>query len=141
MEIKNILLFITVLIIVGGGAFYGGMRYEQSKKFFPQDFQNFSPEQRQQFFLQREGQRVDGRFLVGKVIGKDEKSLTLKMQDNSTRIVFFSDSTKISKTTEGKIDDIEIGKQIIVSGSQNSDGSYSAKTIQVSPILSNSIRP
>ena len=41
--------------------------------------------------------------------------------------------TQISKTVEGKIEDIEIGKQIMVSGDQNSDGSITAKTIQLSP--------
>ena len=55
------------------------------------------------------------------------------MTDGSSKIVFFSDSTEISKTTEGAVDDIEIGKQIMVSGDQNSDGSYTAKTIQLSP--------
>jgi len=67
------------------------------------------------------------------VISKDEKSLTIKLPDGSSKIVFFSDSTEISKTTEGTIDDIEIGKQIMVSGDQNSDGSITAKTIQLSP--------
>ena len=50
-----------------------------------------------------------------------------------SKIVFFSDSTQISKTTEGSVSDIETGKQIMVSGEQNSDGSYTAKTIQLSP--------
>jgi len=57
------------------------------------------------------------------------------MPDGSSKIVFFSDSTEISKTTEGSMDDIEIGKEIMVTGSQNSDGSYTAKTIQLSPRL------
>jgi hypothetical protein len=35
--------------------------------------------------------------------------------------------------TEGSINNIEIGKQIMVGGEQNSDGSYTAKTIQLSP--------
>jgi len=46
--------------------------------------------------------------------------------------------TQISKTVEGKIEDIEIGKQIMVSGDQNSDGSITAKTIQLSPRYPNS---
>ena len=33
--------------------------------------------------------------------------------------------------TDGSINDIEIGKQIMVSGSQNSDGSYTANTITI----------
>ena len=140
-----------MVLLVGGVAFYSGMRYTQSKTpfgFAQGDFENFqdlSPEQRQQFFqgiLQGNmgenfqkgvGGRAGTGFLNGEVIAKDEQSLTLKMSDGGSKIVFFSDSTKISKTIEGSIDDIEIGKQIMVSGEQNSDGSYTTQTIQLSP--------
>jgi len=132
---KKIILIIVALAIIGGGAFYGGMKYGQSKN------PRLSSEQRQQFLqgsiegnLQRGTGRVPGaNFLTGEVIAKDGQSLTLKMPDGGSKIVFFSDSTEISKTTEGAIEDVEIGKQIMVSGEQNSDGSYTAKTIQFSP--------
>lgn len=137
MPIKKLLIIIIALIMIGGGAFYGGMKYGQSKsqlsKSSPQNFQDLSPEQRQQLSQGRTRGGTGANFLNGEVIDKNEKSLTLKMQDGGSKIVFFSDSTKISKTTDGSIGDIEIGKQIIVSGEQNSDGSYTAKTIQLSP--------
>ncbi|MFN3301719.1 MAG: hypothetical protein ACK413_01665, partial [Patescibacteria group bacterium] len=77
-------------------------------------------------------------FLIGEVIAKDEQSLTIKMPDGSSKIVFYSDSTQIFKMTEGTVDDIEIGKQITIQGLKNSDGSYTAKTIQLSPRYLNS---
>jgi D-Tyr-tRNAtyr deacylase len=77
--------------------------------------------------------RYSRKLLSGEVITKDDESLTLKIQDGGSKIVFFSNSTQISKTTNGSIDNIEIGKQITVNGEQNSDGSYIAKTIQLSP--------
>ncbi len=140
---KKILPIIIIIIIVGCGAFFGGMKYEQSKSPLSglggQNLQDLSPEQRQQFFQgsmggnlpERAGRGEASSFLNGEVIDKDEQSLTLKMPDGGSRIVFFSDSTEISKTTEGLVDDVEIGKQIMISGEQNSDGSYSAKTIQI----------
>jgi hypothetical protein len=129
---KKTILFLVILIIIGGGSFWGGIQYEKNKISSQKpSFQNLSSEQRQQF-AQRAG-RAGANFLSGEVINKDEKSLTLKLPDGSTKIVFFSGSTQISKAIEGKIDDIEIGKQIMVSGDQNSDGSYTAKTIQLSP--------
>lgn len=142
MPIKKLFIIIIVLVVVGGGAFYGGMKYGQNKSLFSrQNFQNLSPEQHQQFLqgsiegnLPRgTGRGVGANFLTGEVIAKDEQSLTLKMQDGSSKIVFFSDSTEISKTAEGSIGDVEVGKQIVVNGDQNSDGSYTAKTIQLSP--------
>jgi len=141
---KKILpIILVVIIIVGVGVFYGGMKYGQSKTSssnpFGQNFQNLTPEQRQQLLqgnvggnLQRGAERGDGaNFLSGEVISKDQQSLTIKMPDGSSKIIFFSDSTKVSKTIDGATSDIETGKQIMVSGSQNSDGSYTAQTIQI----------
>jgi hypothetical protein len=142
---KKIIPIIIALVIIGGGAFYGGMKYGQGKsplgQFSRQNFQDMSQEERQQLFQGNIGEDIQGEagrgigadFLTGEVIDKDEQSLTLKMLGGSSKIVFFSDSTEISKTAEGSMNDIEVGKQIMVSGEQNSDGSYTAKTIQLSP--------
>src|SRR4030042_3773722 len=139
---KIIPIFVALILVVGGGAFYGGVKYQQSNGCFSnltrQNFQNLSEEQRQQLlqgniggsFQRGIGGGAGTNFLNGEVIGKDEQSLTLKMPDGGSKIVFFSGSTKILKTTDGSIDDIGIGEQIMVSGEQNSDGSYTAQTIQ-----------
>jgi hypothetical protein len=134
---KKILpIILVVIIIVGAGVFYGGMKYGQSKTSSGnpsgQNFQNLTPEQRQQLSQNRAGRGGNGEnFLSGEVISKDQQSLTIKMPDGSSKIIFFSDSTKVSKTIDGATSDIETGKQIMVSGSQNSDGSYTAQTIQI----------
>ncbi|MFH1423506.1 MAG: hypothetical protein ABIG29_00930 [Candidatus Nealsonbacteria bacterium] len=143
---KTLPIFIALILVVSGGAFYGGMKYQQSKSslgnFSRQNFQNLSEEQRQQMFQGNAGaslgQGIGSRgagsgFLSGEVIAKDNQSLTLKMTDGSSKIIFFSGSTEISKTAQGTANDIEIGKQIMITGEQNSDGSYTAKTIQLSP--------
>ncbi|MDP3991280.1 MAG: DUF5666 domain-containing protein [Candidatus Nealsonbacteria bacterium] len=137
---KLIAIVIATAAVVGGGAFYGGMKYQQSKNsmsgFSRQNFQNLSQEQRQQLQANagtafQGGNRAAGQgFLTGEVLSKDAQSLTLKMQDGGSKIVFLSSSTTVSRTTEGSISDIEIGKQIMVAGKQNSDGSYVAQTIQ-----------
>ena len=129
---KIIPILVLFLLAVGGGAFYGGMKYGQST------FQGSAREDSGRFTQNQENiegnfQREAGtNFLSGEVTAKDEESLTLKMPNGSSKIVFFSDSAKISKTIEGSVSDIEIGKQITVTGDQNSDGSYTAKTIQIS---------
>lgn len=141
---KLFFIIIITALVVGSGAFYGGMIYGQSKSplgnVSRQNLQNLTTEQRQQLFQGNIGGSSGGTgrgsgsgFLNGEVLNKDEKSLTLKMSDGGSKIVFFSSSTQISKTTDGSINDIEVGKQITVSGDQNSDGSYTAKTIQLRP--------
>jgi len=130
---KIILIYVVLILIAGGGGFYGGMRYQQTKN----SLSNFS---RQQNLQGNAGaalrQGVAGRgagagFLSGEVMAKDDQSLTLKMTDGSSKIVFFAASTVISKTAAGTINDVEINKQVMVSGTQNSDGSYTAQTIQL----------
>ena len=74
-------------------------------------------------------------MLNGEIISNDGESITLKISDDSSKIVFFSDTTKVSKTTEGIISDVAVGKQVMISGTQNSDGSYTAKTITISSII------
>ena len=145
---KTILIFLVLIVLIGVGSFYGGMKYQQSKSSLSrvsgQGFQNLTEEQHQQMLQGNAGagiQRGRGNganFLVGEVISKDEKSLTLKMSDGGSKIVFFSASTKISKMTDGSVNDVEVGKTITVNGQQNSDGSYTASTIQLSPRFASS---
>lgn len=156
---KLIPIIITAAVIVGG-AFYGGMKYVESKnqrgELSQADFQslrNLSPEERQQRFQElganiggifdqdheREGFR--GRFgsgngsrsLSGEIISQSEGSFIIKLSDSSTKIVFISDSTQITKSVDGTLDDLNEGEQIFVIGNENPDGSYTAETIQLSP--------
>lgn len=124
---KLLIIFFLGTILIIGGAFYAGMKYGQSK-FSLKTFQGFSPESRGEFLWQRRGRG----FLSGEVIAKDGKSLTIKLPNGGTKIVFFSDSTQVSKTIEASINEIEIGKQIMVRGEENSDGTFTARTIQIS---------
>jgi uncharacterized protein YneF (UPF0154 family) len=137
---KNLILILIVLIIVGVGGFFGGIKYGQSqalKNLTPEKMREIFQQRRGQLFTQNQGQRqrVGQNFVFGQVISKDEKSLTIKLPDGGTKIVFLSQSTQITKSAEGSIEDIEIGKEILVTGTQNEDGSLTARTIQISPRL------
>lgn len=133
---QKTLPIIIVAVIVCVGAFFGGMQYGQSKNSLPKNFaQNIqNGQQMPQGNLGTNGKGNGMNFLNGEVIAKDEQSLTIKTQDGSSKIVFFSDSTQISKITEGTMNDIEIGKQITINGKENSDGSYTASTVQTRQI-------
>lgn len=148
---KLIVSIIAVAVIVGGGAFFGGMKYAESKsprgRVSQADFQNlqnFSSEERQQRLQEfganagvgfragaGAGQRGRAGFTVGEIIVKDDKSVTVKLQDGGSKIVFLSDSTEITKSVAGALSDLEIGKNISVNGTVNSDGSVTAQIIQL----------
>lgn len=147
---KLILIVIAVVLVIGAGAFYGGMKYQQSK--IPQkltagnfqNLQNLSPEERQQRLQQfgvggGQGNRAQsgGGFIGGEIIGKDDKSITVKMQDGGSKIVFFSGNTTIAKSTSGSSDDLKTGEQVVANGTSNSDGSVTAQMIQIRPAQRN----
>lgn len=134
---------VVLLIVVGGGSFYGGMKYGQGKKTnlsgsAKQGFQNMTDEQRQQRAqnggLGRMG-NGNGGLANGEIISKDDKSVTIKLRDGGSKIILFSDSTKVTKNAEGTKNDLKVGENLMVSGDSNSDGSVTAKTIQLMPAV------
>jgi hypothetical protein len=135
---KTLLAGIIIMVLVGAGSFFGGMKYQQSRNPFANfSRQNFTAGQGLQFGQGNGTRRAGSNFLSGEVIGKDQQSLTVKMPDNSSKIVFFSASTTVSQMTQGSPMDIAIGQEITVSGEQNSDGSYTAQAIQIRPVPAN----
>lgn len=139
---KLIAIVIATAVVVGGGAFYGGMKYAQSTR------QNFA---RRNLGGQELGANAGagfrggaggsqrgggaGGFTAWEIIAKDDKSITVKLQDGGSKIVFLSDSTEITKSAAGALSDLEIGKNISVNGTANSDGSVTAQTIQLFPAV------
>lgn len=137
---KLLLVAVAVAVLVGGGAFYGGMQYAQAGR--GGNFANVTPEQRQQFMANtgdagfRAGQGRGGAgagFVSGEIISKDDKSITVKVRDGGSKIVFYSDSTEIGKFTSGSRADLKVGETITTTGSANSDGSLTAQSIQMRP--------
>jgi hypothetical protein len=127
---KKLLVIIVIILIVGAGAFFGGMKYGQSK--VPQRQQGFQQMGANVGNRFRSGQGGNG-FVGGEIISKDDKSVTIQLPDGGSKIIFFSNSTVITKSAEGSLNDLAVSKQIIITGDQNSDGSYTAKTIQLRP--------
>jgi len=137
-------IFAATIIIVAGIAFYGGMKYDASKKQtgFPEaDFQKTSSGTGQRGTFNQnsktnEGSRQQGSMgdlVGGEILSKDDKSMILELQDGGSKIILFSTSTKITKSTEGTLEDLEIGENVTISGTTNTDGSITAKSIQLRP--------
>jgi hypothetical protein len=76
-----------------------------------------------------------GGFASGEVIAKDDTTLTVKLPSGGTRIVFYTGATPFLVSATGSPADVKIGENVLVSGSQNPDGSVSAQSIQVRPIM------
>jgi len=139
---KKILPIIVLVIVVGGAAFYGGMKYAQNKAssgFVREDLENLrnlSAEERQQRLQElgmggRTMMQAEAGFVNGEIITRDEQSITVELPDGGSKIIFFSESTKITKSVDGTGDDLKEGEQAFVSGKENSDGSYTATDIRI----------
>ena len=59
-------------------------------------------------------------------MSKDAQSVTVKLSDGSTKIVFYSASTTVSKSATGTAADLTAGTGVIVTGTTNPDGSVTA---------------
>lgn len=122
---KLIMPIIITAVVVAGISFYGGMKYGQQSAVAT----------RQQALQQSRGQRAggvqSGGFVTGEVISKDADSITVKMRDGSSRIVLYSVSTSVTKPVSSSVQNISVGTQVMVGGTQNSDGSITAQSIQV----------
>ncbi len=143
---KYIAPVLITAVVVGGLSFYGGMQYQQSA-------QTAQRSQRMQQFGAMGGQGGPGAFgdfgggsgagiqgrnaqgglINGEIISQDDKSITVKNRDGGSKIVFFSGTTSIVKTVDGVTADLANGKNVLVVGTTNSDGSVTAQNIQIRP--------
>jgi hypothetical protein len=121
---------VVMLLVACAGSFYGGMRYQQSRT--PEASAQF-PGLNGQRPGGRNGSTTAGTIANGEVISKDDQSITIKLQDGGSKIVYFSGSTTIGKTTTGTAADLKTGEQVMANGSSNSDGSVGAQNIQIRP--------
>lgn len=142
---KTIIIAVVAVVVVGAGAFYGGMRYANAKApaSGSGNFANLTPEQRAaraQQFGAAGGRGAGGGnrgagFTTGEILSKDDKSITVKMVDGGSKIIFFSDSTQIMKSAAGSPSDLTVGQQVVANGSANQDGSLTAQSLQLRPAM------
>ena len=136
---KKIVPIIITIVLIGGLSFYGGTKYTSSTGTDngrnPRNFQGGQQSGR------RGGMGNTGNLTTGKILTKDDKSITVELQNGGSRIVFFSGTTQISKSAEGTFTDLEIGKNILITGKMNTDGSMTAEMIQLRNPLNNNVNP
>lgn len=128
----NIIIPVLLVVAFSAGSFFGGMKYQQSKQ--PAFLRQFGGGQGMRAG-QGQGSRQGFRPVNGEIISNDEKSITVKLQDGSSKIVLFSDKTEINKAATATKEDLKTGDKVMVVGTENSDGSVTAQNIQLNPIL------
>ena len=131
MKNNVIIITIVLVLVVGGGAFFAGMKYQQGKQNFSRQLTGQGQRIGQG---QIQGNRAGFRPVSGEIISSDEKSITVKLQDGSSKIILLTDKTEINKASEATKDDLKTGEKVAVFGMENSDGSVTAQNIQLNPL-------
>lgn len=150
MKKNDLLITIIAVVVVGAVAFFGGMKYQQSQAVGPNNFRqfqgagqgagmmgrSFSGSQNRSFGNGQGRMGMGGsRPVAGEIISQDDKSITVKLPDGSSKLVILPDNVTISKTDTGSKTDLKSGVQVGVFGSENSDGSVTAQNIQLNPMF------
>lgn len=125
---------LVIVVIVGGLAFFGGMKYQQSQA-------NNGTVQAGRGGFPGGGRGRFGMATIGKVVASDANSITVQLSDGSSKIINVSSTTKIVKTDIASASDLTNGIQVAVFGSTNSDGSVDAQNIQINPMNMRGVRP
>jgi hypothetical protein len=127
------LVCVIVAIIFGALGFFSGMKYTDYLRTqgHGSGFRQFQGGANSGQIQNRNG--LGGRPITGEVISKDDKSITVKTQDGGSKIIILSNTTIYSKTSEGTIQDITVGENVGVFGTENSDKSMTAQNVQINP--------
>lgn len=130
---KNNLILVAAItaVIFAGAGFYGGMQYQISQ----------TPATTRTGGAGGFGGRTGGRGpgngggrIMGTVTSSDSNSLTVKLQDGSSKILLITSQTSINKAAQASASDLVVGSTVAAFGSTNSDGSVTAQNIQLNPI-------
>lgn len=130
---NNKIIITAVAVIVISGSFYAGTKYASAQRGGSAMRANFTRGTQVGQFGDAvgRGMKMGGAIIGGEVMSKDIQSVTVKLNDGGSKIVFLSSSTPIIKTAPGTIEDVVIGGQVSVTGDQNPDGSVTAKSVQL----------
>lgn len=136
---NNYLTTLVLIVIFAGAGFYGGMKYQQSRS------QSFSGQLRQGGIRNYQQGNSTGTMknvginrggfkpVSGEIISADDKSITVKLQDDSSKIILINDKTQINKAETVNKSELKVGEKVSVFGSENTDGSVTAQNVQLNP--------
>ena len=139
---KDIVLKIVSGVIIAVIAFWGGNAYAAHKasankttkvsSFGQQGGRNGGSSG-----MGMGGRQNGGGFTTGEVLSKDDTSVTIKLRDGGSQIVFLGGTTTVAKSVEGSLNDLSVGENVMITGSKNSDGSLTAQSVQIRPAMGN----
>jgi hypothetical protein len=128
---------IVIALVIATASFFGGMKYQQSRPRIAAG--NFQQGQRNggvNFPGGTTGTRnMNNRPVSGEILSSDDKSITVKQSDGSSKIVLITSTTTFNKAAEATKTDLKTGEKVSIFGVTNADGSVTAQNIQLNPMM------
>jgi hypothetical protein len=126
---KNIIILIIAILVAGGAGFFGGMQFQKATGA---KTVATSGTTRGNFSGAARTRAASGAgFTSGQILSKTVNSLTIKLTAGGSEIVFLAPSSQIMESSTTTIANLNVGQSVMVTGTTNSDGSVTAKTVQV----------
>lgn len=130
-----------IAVVFGIAGFFGGMYYQQSQR---QTFRmgTFSPGGNFQGQAGQPNRGQNAGFgnrgsgmgrVMGEILKLDDQSMTVAMQDGSSKIVLLSPETTYTESSKASKDAVKVGVTVSVFGNTNTDGSVMAQDVQLNP--------
>jgi len=143
---KMIAGYIVTTLIAGSLGVYGGMTYQKTKSIsafgqrgtsqrLTQTRNNNQNTKNQIPSGTSAGMMNRGGAINGEITAKDDKSMTVKMPDGSSKIIILSSDTTYRIADEAKPEDLVVGKTVAVQGSTSPDGSTIATSVELNPLM------
>lgn len=135
---NNIALVAILALIVGGAAgFFGGMQYQKSQR---PSYGQYAGAGAGGGFGTRGGSGVtgarrNGNGAIGTILSVDANSITVKLNDGSSKIVLLTGTTSINKAATAAASDLTVGETVSAFGTTNTDGSITATNVQINPMM------
>jgi hypothetical protein len=74
---------------------------------------------------------ANGNVVNGEVVSFDGGMLTVKGRDGGSRVVVVTSATKVSKPVVASSSDVKQGALVLITGTQNGDGSITAESVSI----------
>jgi hypothetical protein len=122
----HIVWVVVALIALGGGYFWGkasavnSLRTSFASGAFGSSTRRFAG-----------GGAAGGGLVAGQIASFGNDSMTIQLANGNSEVVLYSSSTPVTEPTTVSPSVLQVGTNVMVGGTSNSDGSVSAQTIQV----------
>lgn len=122
---KTVILTIILIIAAGIGGFFVGKSHHSSRYTFGYTSAGFA--------ARRNIGNPNIQAIRGKIISSSNGVLTISLLGGNSKLVVIGSNTTITKSSTASASDLTAGNQVMVLGAINSDGSITAKSIQINP--------